>query len=62
MPERSEGDLSAETTICLPASISALKVWKNSSWVLSLPIRNCRSSIISTSTLRSSFLNSMVDW
>ena len=62
MPERSEGDLSAETMICLPASTRALNVWKNSSCVLSLPIRNCRSSIISTSTPRSSPLNSMVDW
>ena len=55
---RSDGDLSADTTICLPASTSALKVWKNSSCVLSLPMRNCRSSIISTSTLRSCSLNS----
>ena len=61
MPDRSEGDLSAERTICLPASTSALKVWKNSSCVLSLPMRNCRSSIISTSTLRSCSLNSIVD-
>ncbi len=61
-PERSEGDLSADTTICLPASTRALKVWKNSSCVLSLPMRNCRSSIISTSTLRSCSLNSIVAW
>ena len=61
-PEISAGDLSADTTICLPASTSALKVWKNSSCVLSLPIRNCRSSTISTSTLRNCSLNSMVDW
>ena len=61
-PDRSDGDLSAETTICLPASTRALKVWKNSSCVASLPMRNCRSSIISTSTLRNCSLNSMVDW
>jgi hypothetical protein len=48
MPERSFGALSAEMMICFPASISALKVWKNSSCVLSLPIRNCRSSTMST--------------
>ena len=45
-----------------PARPAQLKVWKNSSCVLSLPIRNCRSSTISTSTLRSVSLNSMVFW
>ena len=61
MPSRSEGDLSAEITICRFWSTSALKVWKNSSWVESLPLMNCTSSIISTSTERNCSLKSIVD-
>jgi hypothetical protein len=41
-------------------SISALKVWKNSSWVDSLPLMNCTSSISSTSTERNCSLNAIV--
>ena len=40
IPSRSEGDLSAEITICRFSSTSALKVWKNSSCVDSLPLMN----------------------
>ena len=60
-PSRSEGDLSAEITICRFWSTSALKVWKNSSWVESLPLMNCTSSIISRSTERNCSLKSIVD-
>ena len=59
-PSRSEGDLSAEITTWRFWSTSALKVWKNSSWVESLPMMNCTSSIISTSTERNCSLNAMV--
>src|SRR5437660_1366230 len=45
------GGRSDEMTICLLISCSALKVWKNSSLVRSLPARNCTSSISSTSTV-----------
>ena len=48
-------------TICLPSSTKALNVWKNSSCVLSLPMRNWTSSTISTSTERMLSLKSMVD-
>lgn len=60
MPSRSDGDLSDEMTICRPWSTRALKVWKNSSWVDSLPLMNCTSSIISTSTERNCSLKSTV--
>ena len=46
------GGRSLEIMICLPAVCRWLKVWKNSSWVLSFPIRNWISSIRSTSVLR----------
>ena len=55
----SPGARSAEMTICLLWSMSALKVWKNSSCVLSLPAMNCTSSTISTSTERKSSLKSI---
>ena len=60
MPSRSEGDLSAEMTICRPCSTRALKVWKNSSWVEYLPMMNCTLSIISTSTERNCALKSTI--
>ena len=44
------GGLSLETTICLWASKRVLKVWKNSSYVDSLPAMKCISSIRRTST------------
>src|SRR3989338_8631910 len=56
----SPGARSAEITICLFWSTSALKVWKNSSCVLSLPAMNCTSSTISTSTERKISLKSMI--
>ena len=46
------GSASEVTTICFWASWSALKVWKNSSWVESLPAMNWMSSIRSTSSSR----------
>ncbi len=46
------GDRSLAITICFIVSCRALKVWKNSSWVRSLPVRNWMSSISSTSTPR----------
>ena len=46
------GGRSEEITICLSALWSALKVWKNSSWVRSLPSRNWMSSISRTSLSR----------
>ena len=46
------GGRSLVITICFCASCSALKVWKNSSCVRSLPARNWMSSISSTSTSR----------
>ena len=51
---------SAEMTICFFWSISALKVWKNSSCVESLPAMNCTSSTISTSTARNCCLKVIV--
>ena len=42
------GGLSAEIIIWDPFSIKLLKVWKNSSCKLSLPLTNCISSIIKT--------------
>ena len=48
----SRGGQSQVRTICFCDSYSALKVWKNSSWVRSLPARNWMSSISSRSTLR----------
>ena len=51
-PSISPGARSAEITICFCWSTSALKVWKNSSWVESLPEMNCTSSTISMSTER----------
>jgi hypothetical protein len=59
-PLISPGARSAEITICLFWSTSALKVWKNSSCVLSLPAMNCTSSTISTSTDRNSSLKSII--
>ena len=46
------GGRSDDTTICLFALWRVLKVWKNSSWVPSLPSRNWMSSTSSTSTSR----------
>ena len=46
------GGRSEVITICFWALCSVLKVWKNSSWVCSLPSRNWMSSISSTSTSR----------
>ena len=46
------GSASEVTTICFCASWSALNVWKNSSWVESLPAMNWMSSIRSTSSSR----------
>ena len=60
MPSRSDGDLSAEMTIWRFWSTSALKVWKNSSCVESLPEMNWTSSIISTSTERNCSLKAIV--
>ena len=59
-PSSSDGLRSAEITICRPRSTSVLKVWKNSSWVLSLPPMNWTSSTISTSAERNSSLKLMV--
>ncbi len=58
--ERSRSSISASSlggrslaiTICFMLSCSALKVWKNSSWVRSLPARNWMSSMSRTSTVR----------
>ena len=60
MPSRSDGERSAEITTWRFWSTSALKVWKNSSWVDSLSAMNCTSSIISTSTERNCCLNAIV--
>ena len=49
-PGISLGGRSEVRTICLLASYSALKVWKNSSWVVSLPSRKCTSSTRKRST------------
>ena len=46
------GGRSLAITICRIDSCSALKVWKNSSWVRSLLTRNWMSSTSSTSMLR----------
>ena len=46
------GGLSELIIICLLFWCSSLNVWKNSSWVFSLPAINCISSTIKTSTLR----------
>ena len=46
------GGQSLEITICFWASWSALKMWKNSSWVRSLPAMNWMSSTSSTSMAR----------
>ena len=46
------GGRSEVTTICFPASYRQLKVWKNSSCVLSLPAMNWISSMSSRSALR----------
>ena len=46
------GGRSDEITICLPLSWSALKVWKNSSWVCSRPCSDWMSSISRMSVLR----------
>ena len=51
-PDSSRGGRSLVMTICLFALCSVLNVWKNSSWVCSLPWRNWMSSMSSTSTLR----------
>ncbi len=54
------GSASEVTTICFWASCSALKVWKNSSWVESFPAMNWTSSISSTSSSRYRRLNSCI--
>ena len=46
------GGRSDEMTICLFALCSVLKVWKNSSWMPSLPSMNWMSSTSSTSMSR----------
>ncbi len=46
------GGRSEEMTICLLALCSVLKVWKNSSWMPSLPSMNWMSSTSSTSMSR----------
>ncbi len=46
------GGRSLEMTICFSALCSALKVWKNSSWVRSFCSRNWMSSIRRTSAWR----------
>ena len=61
-PDRSDGLRSAEITICRPRSTSALKVWKNSSCVLSLPLMNWTSSTISRSTERNSSLKPIMSF
>ncbi len=61
-PDRSDGLRSAEITICRPRSTRVLKVWKNSSWVLSLPLMNWTSSTMSRSTERNSSLKVMVSF
>ena len=48
----SRGTLSLVSTICLCDSWIELKVWKNSSWVFSLPAMNWMSSMSSRSMLR----------
>ena len=50
-PSAPSGCRSLERTICTWCSWSALKVWKNSSAVLSLPARNCTSSTRSARAL-----------
>ena len=56
------GGRSLERTICFPSSWMALKVWKNSSCVPSLPVRNWMSSIRSTSMRRYRSRNSSLFW
>jgi len=46
------GGRSLDMMICFPSSWIALKVWKNSSWVPSLPAMNWMSSMSSTSIRR----------
>jgi len=55
---KSLGGRSDVITICFPAMYNALKVWKNSSWVDSLPMINWTSSISKTSA----FLNFSLNW
>ena len=52
------GGRSDDRTIWPPASYTLLKVWKNSSWMRSLPAKNWMSSIRSTSYVRYRALNS----
>ena len=54
------GGRSLEITICLPLSCSALKVWKNSSWVCSRPSSIWMSSISRMSVLRYWSLNDLM--
>ncbi len=56
------GGRSLVSTICRLAVCSALKVWKNSSCVCSLPAMKCTSSISSTSLVRYLARNWSVDW
>ena len=51
------GGRSDDSTICLFDWYSALNVWKNSSWVDSLPWRNWMSSTMSMSRFRYRRLN-----
>ncbi len=55
------GGRSEVSTICRWASCSALKVWKNSSWVRSFPSRNWMSSTRSRSICRYWRRNSAMD-
>jgi len=54
------GLVSLVTTICFFNSKRELKVWKNSSWVLSLPAINCMSSSNKTSIFLYLFLKSSI--
>ena len=56
----SSGARSEVITSCRPESSSELKVWKNSSRVLSRPARNWTSSIRTTSAPRKRCLKSAV--
>jgi len=51
------GGLSLDKIICFLSSYKVLKVWKNSSWILSLPAINWTSSTNKTSTFLYLFLN-----
>ena len=60
IPSRSWGLRSAVMTRRFPAEMISFIVWKNSSWVDSLPAMNWTSSIISRSAARSRALKAKV--